>query len=1459
MTAEGPAGSAGAQRDVPLLLSCPGTRVLLVGTGAHAPGSRLPAVPAAAATVEDLGGCLVERAGLDPANLVTLVDPPDPGRLSEVMFRTAQEAASVLVLCYVGHGVVGSNGELHLATRATVDLTRGVAAYQALPYSVVREVLSACRAEDVVIVLDCCFAGRAGGVPRTAVDCAFDAAWSGAYLLASSGRDAASWAPPDRRHTAFTGELIRLLREGDPTAPRVLTLDHVYRCLARTLPEKGFPRPRRQATDLGDRRPFAVNPAYRAPGAVPAPPLAESGEESPYRGLAVFRAEDEDVFYGRDRLTRSLVARVRERLRQGGPLLVTGPSGSGKSSVLQAGLIPGVRRAAAGGLSCLVLTPGSDPVGELTRRIAPLTGRDPEDLRACLEAGPDRLGRLLRAAGGPVLVIVDQFEELFTACPDEARRRVFVAALAAACGRGEGGEGPPAAVVLAVRADFFGHCASHPELLEALKHPEIVGPMTAVQLREVIEKPAERAGLALEEGLVNLLLEDLGADGPSGVRPGALPLLSHALLATWQRRTGNVLTLAAYRASGGIARSVALSADATLRRLGPRPRSVARDLLLRLVHLETGTDDTRRRVPLAELFGGQERDEAAVREALGAFVRARLVTVGEDGAEITHEALIRAWPQLREWIDTDRASLLVCRHLTADAETWQRHARDPAYLYSDSRLAAAQAAVRAAGGGPAALEREFLDASARRDRRRRRTATSVIAALAALLLVAVTTGVYARRQGQEALDQRNRATARQLVGTALKVPDAALAAQLRLAAYRLAAIPETRGAVLAARTRPLGARVLGHTGYVYDVAVSPDGRTFASASADRTARLWDVRDPDRPRQTAVLGGHADEVNTVAFRPDGGLLATASRDGAVVLWDPAGPRPPRRITGFRATGQSVNTAAFSPDGALLALSSADRTARLWDVRDPARPRQAAVLNGHTEEVRTLAFSPDGRTLATSAMDRTARLWDVTDPGRTRTLSVLRGHTRPLQSVAFAPGGATLVTGAQDATVRVWDVRDPARPRLTARLTDATDSVYDLAFTRDGRLAGTSNDNGVYLWEPGGGGVPVLSQVLEGHADTVFALAVHPGSGDLVTASGDRTLRTWRVGGAAGVSGMPGLAGHRGRPWNMAVSRDGGTVAGVFEDGTGRLWDVRDLRRPRALGVLEGHRNGIRQAAFSPDGGLLATASWDGTVRVWDVRDPARPRARAAVRPGKDLALAVRFSRDGRALVASSQDRTVGLWDVTDPARPERVAALSGLREKVPQMEPSPDGRILAVAPTSGSAHLYDVRDVRRPVRLGTLTIPVGALTAVAFAPGGRVLATMSTEGAVALWDVSVPSRPAASAVFTAHPVPGLGAAFSPDGRTLATTGQDATLRLWDVADPARPRLRAILQRDDHWMHDVRFLGGRDALVTFSDEGIRLWSADLAGSVRYVCEHSGSPITRHEWRQHVPDLPYDPPCR
>ncbi|CAM5529227.1 hypothetical protein SAVIM40S_00079 [Streptomyces avidinii] len=1175
-----------------------------------------------------------------------------------------------------------------------------------------------------------------------------------------------------------------------------------------------------------------------APGGAGAHAGSQADGECPYRGLPAFTAREARWFFGRERATAELTERVFERVGHG-PLMLLAPSGAGKSSLLNAGLVPALRRGdfpmpGSDTWPVLRFTPTAHPLEELLDCAAEVLGGDPGLTAGEVRDRPDALLEAVRRLAGPPpadgpartprpprpVLLVDQFEELFTLCCDEDERRAFVRVLCALAGArpepdgsapdGLAPDGPdpaalnPAVVVLGVRADFSGNCVDLPELAPVFTGGLFVlPPMSLAELRESITRPAELAGLTLEPGLFPLLLRDVGLrDDPPDLTPsGVLPLVSHALLATWRQREGATLTVAGYERTGGIQGAIARTAEEVFTRLYPAEQNTLRRVLVRLVHVADGTGATRRRMSRTALME-QLADAGPAAAALDTFVRARLITMDSDSVEITHEALLHAWPRLRGWIRADRAGLLIHQQLAHAAAEWEREGRDPSALHRGTRLDTARAWADEHDGRSrlGSLEAAFLRASQEaHDSRERQAGRQVrlrqwmLATLVVLLVLAVGAGGLAHQQRAGALGQervaRSRALALQSAALASGRPEASML--LAGEAYRASATSEARGALLSTQSQPFIARLGGHGGPVNAVAFAPGNDTLATAGSDGTVMLRRVSD----RRTTATFRLPGRVRAVAFSPDGRMLAATSTDGPARLWDTAGgggTQLPASTAGARAV-------AFAPDGRTLAVAGADGTIGLWDAAGDHGA--IASLTGHTGRVNALAYAADGRTLVSAGADRTVRLWD---PAEARPQAVLTGHTDEVLGAAFAPDGRTVATGGVDRTVRLWDV---AGRRTTATLTGHSDDVNGVAYTPDGTtVVSAGGDGTTRLWDVAGGRA---AATLAGHTDYVLGVAVDSRGAVLATAGFDQSVVLWDLRGGALTS----------RPfteiWHAAYSPDGKRLATAEADHSVRLWDVAERR---VLATFAGHSETVFSVAFAPDGRTLASAGSDGAIRLWDTAD----RGRSAALTGQGgTVFAVAFSPDGRTLASAGSDGTVRLWDVAG-RRP--LAVLAGHTDFANDVVFSPDGGTLASAGDDLTVRLWDVAG-RRPVTV--LTGHRGAVRGVAFSPDGRTLASSGNDGTVRLWDAR---RHRFEAALSGHTGSARGIAFSPDGRTLASSGNDRTVRLWDVAGR---RAVAALSGHANAVWGVVFApDGRTVASSSTDGTVRLWDLDVGARLAAI---------------------------
>ncbi|WP_157248304.1 WD40 repeat domain-containing protein [Nonomuraea typhae] len=1164
---------------------------------------------------------------------------------------------------------------------------------------------------------------------------------------------------PERHNfEVFVDTCLRVAAESGRALPDGLgerdAWDAAYRALREQIEEREPVRPAARAVRPADPRP-------------------------PYRGLEAFGTADADYFFGRDALTAALVDRVAGA---DGPLIVMGPSGSGKSSLLKAGLVPALARDAAG--APVVFTPGPDPLRTL-RELAELDD----------DASPEKLVAALRTRWSGRAVIIDQFEEVFTGGHDG---RPFVRVLTAL---GSGGNGPMA-IVLGVRADFLGRCAQHPGLVPAVERPVVVTPMAREHLLEVIRGPARAGGLTLQDGLAELLLEDLRSDRDHADVVGVLPLLSHVLRETWAHREGTSLTLAGYRTSGGIIRSLAQTADATVNGLDSAARHTARRLLTRLVQLGVDAADTARRLPLADL-----PDDPDIQRVLDHLAHARLVTVEATTVQITHEALIRGWPRLRTWVEEDRADLIVLQRLDADAAQWELHGRDPAYLYAGNRLQAARDASAAASWAqPEAdtVTSAFLAAAqeaaalARRMAVRGRWLTrAALVVVTVLALVASAAGVLAMRGADRAEAQRRQALSRLLTARSdvMRTADAVVAGLLAAAAWRYAPTGEARTGMLATLATPLDA-VLNHpSADVSAVALSPDGTTVATGDMDGTVRLWDRA--GRPKG-APLTGHHSGVYPIVFSPDGTLIASGdggeNQDGIVLIRDAATGRPRAApLTGHKG---SLSAIVFSSDGTKLTTADDHQIVQRWSTRTWTRlgPAIGPLVTGRDTWSK---LSPDGTRLAVQtdrfSVDSAWQVWD---------LAARRPYGPAIRAgeMAFSPDRRTITTADDNlsddtALTQQWDI---AAQHKIGKPVRVGRSVYSLLYSPDGRNLAVGGGDGAVRF------VDTRTRrqtgaVLRGHSSYIDGLAYSADGRRLATTVLDRSARVWNT---TVWAQTPGPTGDGDRFTSAAISADGRTMAAftwldirhnhtvraahLLDAATGRV-----ISGPLDLGLSDDHLEMNSAIAFSHDGRLLLVGASHqvGTPEGYTTVDGSRivvldlathrPRDRLDFVPGEINALAV--SPDDR-VIATAGDRLT----LRSMATLRQIAVSPSLDATLDVIVFTPDGKAIVTAQNNHTytGGLIHVRRTSDWTHIGNPIPNPAPITAMTLSRDGAHLAIGEPDGTLRLWDIRSQRQIAVAPPVGPTEQPE-SLRFTPDGTALLAVAGSGTGKRWPLRLPADP--------------------------------------------------------------------------
>ena len=1170
---------------------------------------------------------------------------------------------------------------------------------------------------------------------------------------------------------------------------------------------------------------------------------------NPFKGLRAFGEADSDNFFGRESLIQQLLARLGEGGDLNRFLAVIGPSGSGKSSVVRAGLVPALRRGGLPGSEnwfIVDLLPGKHPFEELETALLRVAVNPPESLLSQLKDGKRGLlraaHRILPADPSVELVLViDQFEEIFTLVEDEEERALLLESLATAVMD----ERSRLRVVITLRADFTDKPLRYVDFGEMLNRRfEFVLPLNADEIERAVAGPTQQALLKLEKGLVSTIIRETGS------QPGALPLLQFALSELFEKREGRTLTNSAYREIGGVLGALGRSAEILYASLGHEEQTAVRQIFLRLITLGEGTEDTRRRVLRAEIEALGAARLPGIHTVLDLFGKARLLTFDRDpltrGAtiEVAHEALLREWKRLREWLNESRTDVRMQRQLAHAAFEWYSANNEPSFLLSGARLEQFKGWITSTSIALTANEQNFLNASIQesqfraqeeqeRQQRELENAQKLAATekqraddqakaarqlrkraigLAGALAVALAMAVAAIFFGGQAQLASKIATSRELAAAAvgnLEIdPERSilLAMEAVNAAQTLEAENALHQAIQASRIQTT---IRAHEpGAPMTASFSPDGSRIISASLDNNVHVWDVASGQK---LLTVSGYA-----ATFSPDGKHLASVMADGQVKLWD--------AITGVEIpVSNRVDaslTVAFSPDGQRLVTVTSGSLPRVWDARTG---RELVSFPGHSDYVSFAFFSPDGEGVLSVSDDGTARLWDSTSGAE---LMKLTGHPGWVQNAAFSPDGKRIAT-VSGSQAFLWDVGSGEK-MLT--LSGHQNPIFAVTFSLDGtHLATGSQDRTIHIWDVSEGRQLFT---LAGHSGAIYDLSFSPDGTHLASASDDGTLRIWNL--------MPGreafsLFTPHGASGQIALSPDGTLLAASDESGIVKTWAIRTGKE---IVALPGPASSIKDLAFSRNGEQLIISSGDSMLKVWDVASGSLSTIETG-HTGPITSLAA--SHDGKTVATTSQDYKVKLWDTTSLFGKNTRALLSLDHPAVVfAVAFNPTGDKLATGASDGSLRIWNIAD---GTKVQTFSGQVGEILDVAYSPDGKRLAAASSDGSVKIWEMTTGKS---ILTLNGHTNAVIALAFSPDGTRIATASRDGNARLWDAATGAE---LLAFPGDGGGLNDIVFSPDGSGLAIGADDSIRYILLDVKNLMEAAQKRVTRSLTQAECQKYL----------
>ncbi|AUS99294.1 hypothetical protein CLI64_02175 [Nostoc sp. CENA543] len=1321
--------------------------------------------------VQPLPGKLIESDNIWQVTPDKKLTGKELGQALRVFLLEKAKGAEALIY-FAGHGFEATSltGEPK-GYLATSDCSKD--GQNAIAFDDFNTLISKSQLSSLVVLLDCCYAGSF--IERSFINSSFPVFNKLDYCLITASR-AFERAREDAEGGIFTQAVLAGLASSEADeATGEINANDLMSFVTRKLKGSG-----QETIYMGGGRSI---PLVWYP---PRNPVVAGvvSEECPYRGLEAFDKQHAKFFFGRQKV----VNYIQQKLAQANFVPIIGASGSGKSSVVRAGLIPVLEK--NGWRVLEPIFPTRNPLAELERAFTQLFERteireigDLIDTKG-LSAVISRLTGSERC-----LLVVDQFEEIFTLGTREEERRQFIELLTqVAEGR--------LAIITTMRADFLEYCLNYESLTQLIQGQAVyMPPLLGAELEEAIAFPAMLQGYQLKRGLLGAIQQEV-----LGQEKGCLPLLQFALTELWEQRdrTTHQLTVAKFNELGGVIGALNRHAEKLYSGFTEQQQAWVKRIFLKLVRTGAEDKDTRQRQTKNELLSvaGENSDEQLVIEqVLEKLIQGRLIVTDTEAREevwidLAHEALIEGWQRLREWRQQDRDLRRLHDKLADALREWLHKGEDEQYLIPRGLLAEVRKNWENLQPDLSSQAKKFYQHSDSDERER-----------------------SAERQiGLRVINKEQlRDKAEEVKSLLPHKPLDALILAIQVVGENLQKIPEQ---ILTPVQQMLSQAVirgkvsisfLGHQGAVSSVAISSDGQTIVSGGDDATVRLWNTYGQSIAQP---LYGHEGDVYCVAISNDGKLIVSGGGDGTVRLWKINSS--PLCETFYGHEGY-VSSVCISNDGKLIVSSGGDGKVRLWDIQGHLI---AELLYGHHVSISSIAMSSDGQTIVSSGSDGTVKLWGIDGHLIAEVLHLHEGNT---SSVAISSDGETIVSSGSDGTVKLWNIKGEP---LIEPLRGHEGYVWSVAISHDGQtIASVGEDSTVRLWSIRTVGLwniqgQALTEPLYGHEDCVWSVAISDNGQTVVSGGEDGTVRLWNI---QNQLLAKSLSGHKNWVNSVAISDDGQTIVSGSEDGTIRLWNIQGQSLVEAL---RGHEDWVYCVAISSDGQTIVSGGNDETVRLWSIQGNTLTEP---LRGHRGEVLSVVISSKKKTVVSGGEDGTIRLWNIqgqplTEPFRSHE--------RRINSVAISYDEKTIVSGGDDGTVKLWSIQG-------DLLTKPFcgheSRVNSVAISHDGKIIVSGSEDGTVRLWNIQ--GQPLTEPIRS-HENRVNSVAISRDGKTIVTSGDDGTVRLWDTQ--GQPLAEPFCGHESR-VNSVAISHNGKIIVSGGDDGtVKLWRGNWQAWLKACCD-------------------------